>query len=411
MLSFTRTRTQQRSNRSMSLGGMDCVDPKKSNIVGKILIAATLTAMCILMLKQSPSFNSPSQFSRHEPGVAHVLVTGGAGYIGSHATLRLLKDSYRVTVVDNLSRGNIGAIKVLQQLFPEPGRLQFIYADLGDAKAVHKFFSENAFDAVMHFAAVAYVGESTLDPLKLITSKDHASVQINVGHLDETGRYTGQFSTFALCGFVRAQHQHQHQLNRHNQIHRRHQTYQKNHHQNTTIDCTTSHPQCTTITSKHYQPQNHYHTQKHHNHSFIAASTPKKSATHIRAQILFQHHGTHSTHTRNFANTTASNRTTHLTLSISSTTTRISTHTIDFDSCSKSGTDAQIARSGTEAVTNFEVSGAQISTAAANQDQGSGAQIAHKSGERLSDFTYVAGCEGGALQQLCRCSILRCLRR
>ncbi|PPD91831.1 hypothetical protein GOBAR_DD11238 [Gossypium barbadense] len=39
----------------------------------------------------------------------------------------------------------------------------------------------------------------------LITSKDHASVQINVGHLDELGRYTGTFSTFALCGFVRAQ--------------------------------------------------------------------------------------------------------------------------------------------------------------------------------------------------------------
>lgn len=57
-------------------------------------------------------------------------------------------------------------MKVLQDLFPQPGRLQFIYADLGDAKAVNKIFSENAFDAVIHFAAVAYVGESTLDPLK-----------------------------------------------------------------------------------------------------------------------------------------------------------------------------------------------------------------------------------------------------
>ncbi|CAK7340652.1 unnamed protein product [Dovyalis caffra] len=40
---------------------------------------------------------------------------------------------------------------------------------------------------------------------RLITSKDHASVQINIGHLDANGHYTGQFTTFALCGFVRAQ--------------------------------------------------------------------------------------------------------------------------------------------------------------------------------------------------------------
>ncbi|XP_021912347.1 UDP-arabinose 4-epimerase 1-like [Carica papaya] len=168
MLNLGRARAQSRSSRTMPLGGMDYADPKrKSNFVGKILLAAALTALCIIMLKQSPTFNTPSPFSRRELGVTHVLVTGGAGYIGSHAALRLLKDSYRVTIVDNLSRGNIGAVKVLQELFPEPGRLQFIYADLGDPKAVNKIFSENAFDAVMHFAAVAYVGESTLDPLKL----------------------------------------------------------------------------------------------------------------------------------------------------------------------------------------------------------------------------------------------------
>ncbi|XP_038883684.1 UDP-arabinose 4-epimerase 1-like [Benincasa hispida] len=186
MLNFGRSRTQQRSTRSLSLGGMDYSDPKKkNNVVGKFVLAATLTALCIIMLKQSPAFSAPSQFGLREPGVTHVLVTGGAGYIGSHATLRLLKDNYRVTIVDNLSRGNLGAVKVLQELFPEPGRLQFIYADLGDAKSVNKIFSENAFDAVMHFAAVAYVGESTVDPLKYyhnITSNTLTVIEAMAAH-------------------------------------------------------------------------------------------------------------------------------------------------------------------------------------------------------------------------------------
>ncbi|QHO42310.1 UDP-arabinose 4-epimerase [Arachis hypogaea] len=147
--------------------GLDYADPKwKGNFLGKVFLAAGLTALCIIMIKQSPSLSSTSPFAIREPGVTHVLVTGGAGYIGSHATLRLLKENYRVTIVDNLSRGNMGAVRVLQNLFPEPGRLQFIYADLGDQTSVNKIFLENKFDAVMHFAAVAYVGESTEDPLK-----------------------------------------------------------------------------------------------------------------------------------------------------------------------------------------------------------------------------------------------------
>ncbi|XP_074347749.1 UDP-arabinose 4-epimerase 1-like [Apium graveolens] len=200
MQSLNRSRTQSRANRSMSLGGMDFAEPKKKNhFVGKILLTAVLTALCILMLKQSPNFNTPSVFSRHEEGVTHVLVTGGAGYIGSHAALRLLKDSYRVTIVDNLSRGNIGAVKVLQDLFPEPGRLQFIYADLGDAKAVNRIFSENAFDAVMHFAAVAYVGESTLDPLKYyhnITSNTLVVLEAMASHNVKTLIYSSTCATY-----------------------------------------------------------------------------------------------------------------------------------------------------------------------------------------------------------------------
>ncbi|KDP34859.1 hypothetical protein JCGZ_09147 [Jatropha curcas] len=184
----------------MPLGGLDYADPKrKGNIVGKIFLAAALTALCIIMLKQSPTFNTRSLFSVHEEGVTHVLVTGGAGYIGSHAALRLLKDGYRVTIVDNLSRGNLGAVKVLQELFPEPGRLQFIYADLGDAKAVNKIFSENAFDAVMHFAAVAYVGESTMDPLKYyhnITSNTLVVLESMAAHDVKTLIYSSTCATY-----------------------------------------------------------------------------------------------------------------------------------------------------------------------------------------------------------------------
>ncbi|XP_052183379.1 UDP-arabinose 4-epimerase 1 isoform X2 [Diospyros lotus] len=179
---------------------MDYAEPKKKrNFIGKIVLAAALTALCILMLKQSSTFNSPSMFTHHEPGVTHVLVTGGAGYIGSHAALRLLKDSHRVTIVDNLSRGNLGAVKVLQELFPEPGKLQFIYADLGDAKAVNKIFSENAFDAVMHFAAVAYVGESTLDPLKYyhnITSNTLVVLEAMATHGVKTLIYSSTCATY-----------------------------------------------------------------------------------------------------------------------------------------------------------------------------------------------------------------------
>ncbi|KAL8474151.1 hypothetical protein ACS0TY_030834 [Phlomoides rotata] len=136
---------------------------------------------------------------QHEAGVTHVLVTGGAGYIGSHAVLRLLKDSYRVTIVDNLSRGNMGAVKLLQQLYPDPGRLQFIYADLGDASSVDKIFSENAFDAVMHFAAVAYVGESTAEPLRYyhnITSNTLLVVKAMAAHGVKTLIYSSTCATY-----------------------------------------------------------------------------------------------------------------------------------------------------------------------------------------------------------------------
>lgn len=179
---------------------MDIVSAnRKRNFAGRILLASVLTAGFIFIFSLSPDSNSTKAFSRHELGVTHVLVTGGAGYIGSHAALRLLKDSYRVTIVDNLSRGNMAAVKILQELFPQPGQLQFIYADLGDAKAVNKIFAENAFDAVMHFAAVAYVGESTLEPLRYyhnITSNTLVILEAMAAHKVKTLIYSSTCATY-----------------------------------------------------------------------------------------------------------------------------------------------------------------------------------------------------------------------
>eukprot|EP00899_Mesostigma_viride_P020333 jgi/Mesvir1/28300/Mv04822-RA.1 len=96
----------------------------------------------------------------------HILVTGGAGFIGSHACLQLLELGHRVTVVDNLSRGNVGAIRELEKI-ATPGQLRFVLVDLGDKSALMDVFANTdpPFDVVMHFAALAYVGESMAQPL------------------------------------------------------------------------------------------------------------------------------------------------------------------------------------------------------------------------------------------------------
>lgn len=94
-------------------------------------------------------------------GKQHVLVTGGAGYIGSHAALRLLNDGHAVTVLDNLSRGNEGAVEVLRRQ-ARPGRFQFVKVDLGEGAVLRDVFQRCHFDTMMHFAAVAYVGARLL---------------------------------------------------------------------------------------------------------------------------------------------------------------------------------------------------------------------------------------------------------
>ena len=93
----------------------------------------------------------------------HVLVTGGAGYIGSHTCLALLQAGWRVTVADNLSTGSREALRRVEQLTGLP--LALAQVDVRDAAAVQALLEAHDFDAVVHFAALKVLSESLRDPL------------------------------------------------------------------------------------------------------------------------------------------------------------------------------------------------------------------------------------------------------
>jgi UDP-glucose 4-epimerase len=84
-----------------------------------------------------------------------VVVTGGAGYIGSVVADRLLQIGHSVTVLDNLSKGRKQAV---------PAAAEFVQGDTGDAQILDSIFQAGRFDAVMHFAAFIEAGESMISP-------------------------------------------------------------------------------------------------------------------------------------------------------------------------------------------------------------------------------------------------------
>lgn len=93
-----------------------------------------------------------------------VLVTGGAGYIGSHAVQRLLRDGHAVVSFDNLFRGHEKPMRLLSDA--HPGMLTFLKGDIADPRDVSDALAGRGIDTVMHFAALAYVGESVEQPLR-----------------------------------------------------------------------------------------------------------------------------------------------------------------------------------------------------------------------------------------------------
>lgn len=93
-----------------------------------------------------------------------ILVTGGAGYIGSHTCVELLNQGYEVIVVDNLSNSSIESLRRVEKITGK--EVTFYHNDLLDKEAIERIFEKESIDGVIHFAGLKAVGESVSKPLE-----------------------------------------------------------------------------------------------------------------------------------------------------------------------------------------------------------------------------------------------------
>lgn len=91
-----------------------------------------------------------------------ILITGGAGYIGSHTAINFLNKGFDILIFDNLENGHIETINTLKKI----GNVEFIKGDLKNINEIEQIFQKYKIDAVIHFAAYALVGESVENPAK-----------------------------------------------------------------------------------------------------------------------------------------------------------------------------------------------------------------------------------------------------
>ena len=105
-----------------------------------------------------------------------ILVTGGAGYIGSHTCVELLEAGYEVVIADNLYNASLKAVERIGEI---TGKTPVFYqADLCDREAMEKIFSEYRFDAVIHFAGYKAVGESVQKPIEYYTNNLYGTLTL-----------------------------------------------------------------------------------------------------------------------------------------------------------------------------------------------------------------------------------------
>ena len=105
-----------------------------------------------------------------------ILVTGGAGYIGSHTVLELLAHGYAVTIIDNLSNSSEKVVGILEEISGRP--ITFVRGDLLDTAHLENVFRDGDFDAVIHFAGLKAVGESVAKPLNYYRNNVQGSANL-----------------------------------------------------------------------------------------------------------------------------------------------------------------------------------------------------------------------------------------
>ncbi len=105
-----------------------------------------------------------------------ILVTGGAGYIGSHTCLELIKAGHQVIVVDNLSNSSEKAIQRVEQLTGQS--FPFYRQDVCDEEKLDQVFAKHSIDCVIHFAGLKAVGESVSIPLRYYTNNINSTLTL-----------------------------------------------------------------------------------------------------------------------------------------------------------------------------------------------------------------------------------------
>jgi len=123
-----------------------------------------------------------------------ILVTGGAGYIGSHTTLALLKAGYKVVVLDNLCNSSVESLRRVEQMVGYTPT--FIQGDVRNGALLQRIFAEHSIDAVLHFAGLKAVGESVSHPLRYYDNNVHGS-QVLLQVMAESSVFKFVFSSSA----------------------------------------------------------------------------------------------------------------------------------------------------------------------------------------------------------------------